>query len=71
MHEMGFEVQAANKGYYVDGHERHDVNDDQSTYWGEKSTTIMIPKSKSACIVVSDFIDEKTGFFMFNTRRIS
>ena len=37
-------------------------NDDQSTYWGEKGTTIMRPKSKGAGIMVSDFIDEKNGF---------
>ena len=37
-------------------------NDHQSTYWGEKGTTIMRPKSKGAGIMVSDFIDEKNGF---------
>ena len=120
MHEMGFEVQTAKKGSYVDGHERDDVveyrkkflrrmaalgflnrsnapteeakaalpmdlespsseiidktviffhdestfqsNDDQSTFWGEKGTTIMRPKSKGAGIMVSDFIDEKNGY---------
>ena len=119
MHEMGFEVQAAKKGSYVDGHERDDVkeyrkkflrrmvalgflnqsnapteeaktalptdlenpsqevidkthffhdestfqsNDDQSTFWGEKGTAIMRPKSKGAGIMVSDFIDEINGF---------
>ncbi len=123
MHEMGFEVQAAKKGSYVDGHERDDVveyrkkflrrmaalgflnqsnapteeakaalpmdlespssdtidktviffhdestfqsNDDQSTFWGEKGTTVMRPKNKGAGIMVSDFIDEKNGYLRF------
>ena len=37
-------------------------NDDQSTFWGEKGTTIMRPKSKGAGIMVSDFIDEHNGY---------
>ena len=37
-------------------------NDDQSTFWEEKGTHIIKPKSKGAGIMVSDFIDEKNGY---------
>ena len=40
-------------------------NDNQSTYWGEKGTTIMKSKNKGAGIMVSVFIDEKNGYLCF------
>lgn len=38
------------------------VNEDQSSFWGDKSTHVLRPKSKGAGIMVSDFIEEKGGF---------
>ena len=35
---------------------------DQPTLWVEKGTTVMRPKSKGAGIMVSDFIDEHSGY---------
>ena len=37
-------------------------NEDQPTLWAEKGTTVMRPKSKGAGIMVSDFIDEHSGY---------
>ena len=38
------------------------ANEDQSTFWGTKGTTVMKPKSKGSGIMVSDFIDEINGY---------
>lgn len=38
-------------------------NDDQPIFWGTKGTLVMRPKSKGAGIMVSDFIDERDGYF--------
>ena len=38
------------------------INDDQGTFWGTKGTIIMKPKGKGSGIIVSDFIDEKSGY---------
>ena len=37
------------------------ANDDQSTVWVEKGTSVMLPKSKGSGIM-SDFIEERNGF---------
>ena len=37
-------------------------NEDQSTFWGTKGTHVMKPKSRGAGIMVSDFIDERSGY---------
>ena len=37
-------------------------NEDQPTLWAEKGTTVMRPKSKGAGIMVSDLIDEHSGY---------
>ena len=37
-------------------------NEDHSTLWAEKGTTVMRPKSKGAVIMVSDFINEYSGY---------
>ena len=37
-------------------------NEDQTTQWGTKGDKMMKPKSKGAGIMVSDFIDEHSGF---------
>ena len=37
-------------------------NEDQPIYWGTKDTHIMKPKSRGAGIMVSDFIDERSGY---------
>ena len=39
------------------------ANDDQLKFWGTKDITILRPKSKSAWIMVSDFIEEHNGYF--------
>ena len=38
------------------------ANDDQSTVWVEKGTSVMLPKSKGSGIMLSDFIEERNGF---------
>ena len=38
------------------------ANDDQSTVWAEKGTSVMLPKSKGSGIMLSDFIEERNGF---------
>ena len=40
-------------------------NDDQSTLWATKETTIIRPKSKGTGIMVSDFICEQDGYLSF------
>lgn len=42
------------------------ANDDQRLQWGLEGTKIMKHKSKGAGIMVSDFIDEHTGFLSLN-----
>lgn len=37
------------------------ANEDQTTFWGEKGTTVLRPKSRGSGIMVSDFIEEKNG----------
>jgi len=39
------------------------ANEDQSTFWGTKGTTVMKPKSKGSGIIVSDFIDKEMDIF--------
>ena len=38
------------------------ANDDQTTLWAAKGTTIMRPKSKGSGIMVSDFVSERDGY---------
>ena len=38
------------------------ANEDQATFWGEKGTTMMRPKSRGSGIMVSDFIEENNGY---------
>ena len=37
-------------------------NDDETTFWGEKGTAVMRPKSRGSGIMVSDFIEERNGY---------
>ena len=41
-------------------------NEDQSTQWGQKGEKLLRPKNKGAGIMISDFIDEHTGFLAFS-----
>ena len=41
------------------------LNKDQSTYWETKDTHIMKLKSRGAGIMVSDFIEERSGYIAF------
>ncbi len=43
-------------------HSRVTMTDDQNMQWGDK---MMKPKSKGAGVMVSDFVDERTGFLAF------
>ena len=38
------------------------ANEDQSTMWGRKGEHMLRPKSKGSGIMVSDFVDEKSGY---------
>ena len=38
------------------------ANEYQATFWGEKGTTVMRPKSRGSGIMVSDFIEENNGY---------
>ena len=42
------------------------ANEDQNIMWGVKGQKFIKPKSKGAGIMVSDFIDEKSGFLAFS-----
>ena len=42
------------------------ANEDQNIMWGVKGQKMIKPKSKGAGIMVSDFIDEKSGFLAFS-----
>ena len=41
-------------------------NDDQTLQWGLKCSRMIRPKSRGAGIMVSDFIDEHSGFLAFS-----
>lgn len=45
------------------------ANDDQSTVWAEKGTSVMQPKSKGSGIMVSDFIEERNGYLCLNDEK--
>ena len=42
-------------------------NEDQPTQWGMKGDKMMKPKSKGVGIMVSDFVDEHSGFLWAKT----
>ena len=46
------------------------ANDDQSTLWASKGTTVIRPKSKGSGIMVSDFITERDGYLALTIEEV-
>ena len=47
------------------------ANDDQRFAWQEKGSNLLLPKTQGSGIMVSDFIDEHTGFLRLSTEEFT